>query len=515
MHGSVHYQQTGYADYLSNPDLGPNARAGERGDGAIGINTYCGSHENSPRFTCAGCHVGNGRYPNPVLPATEAEKTAELSNIDCLTCHQEQYKRFPAGDPAVDFEPLTLVLPEGYEYITSKFQLQDIPNDVDLTPSIFTLTLTGIDGVPKWSHLPNVNDADFEFEPAGTDNSNGVNLMGMSSVQAASTVHPTTNKSCLNCHGGAGGGDGTKRGDLSSALAESANPGTNLDVHMSHQSGGQGMNCSACHDAGGHRLLGRGVDLRPSDVPDLMTCETGGCHDSTPHSSSDLNSHTARVACQTCHIPTYAKVVATEVSRDWTQPHFSSAACNGRGGWLPKENKGTNLTPSYQWFDGTSQVYLLGESLDDYPMKSGAYTLGVPNGSIDQGGAKIYPMKEHTSISAVDDTNRLIAHSTFEFFRTGDFDNAVTFALEQMGRDVNEYAGTVAVHTYQSINHGVEPKESALGCNDCHGSTDRMDLQGELGYLPKDIDPCDQCHSSRSRTWSFTQKHDHFSRYSA
>jgi hypothetical protein len=271
------------------------------------------------------------------------------------------------------------------------------------------------------------------------------------------------------------------------------------------------------------------VDLRPSDVPDLMTCETGGCHDSTPHSSSDLNQHTARVACQTCHIPEYAKGMPTEVSRDWRNPHYSTSACNGRGGWLPEEIKaggGLNgidgLIPSYQWFDGTSQVYVLGEPLDNYPMKNGAYTLGVPNGSIDQVDAKIYPMKEHTSISAVDNNNRLIAHSTFEFFRTGNFDNAVTFALEQMGRNANEYAGTVGVHTYQSINHGVEPKESALQCGDCHNDTGysggpvRMNLQGDLGYtahetelslaerrvVQPDGNLCNDCHGNESGDFS-------------
>ncbi|MEW8257017.1 MAG: PKD domain-containing protein, partial [Candidatus Thiodiazotropha taylori] len=58
MHGSVHYQQSGDTINLTN-DVTPFSssglpRAGERGDGAIGINTYCGSHLNSPRFTCAG-----------------------------------------------------------------------------------------------------------------------------------------------------------------------------------------------------------------------------------------------------------------------------------------------------------------------------------------------------------------------------------------------------------------------------------------------------------------------------
>jgi len=105
MHGSVHYQQGGAFPNVTNiPE--DYAAAGERpakaaGDlVATGINTYCGTHENSPRFTCAGCHVGNGRFPMAqsefeLLDPTSAEAHVQLANIDCLTCHQEAYKRFP------------------------------------------------------------------------------------------------------------------------------------------------------------------------------------------------------------------------------------------------------------------------------------------------------------------------------------------------------------------------------------------------------------------------------------
>ena len=68
---------------------------------------------------------------------------------------------------------------------------------------------------------------------------------------------------------------------------------------------------------------------------------------------------------------------------------------------------------------------------------------------------------------------------------------------------------TVAVHTYQTINHGLETKDSALGCNACHGSTARMDLQGELGYALKgpESQVCTQCHG-REDSMSFNGVHD-------
>ncbi|MES9970094.1 MAG: hypothetical protein ABW092_08675 [Candidatus Thiodiazotropha sp.] len=500
MHGSVHYQQSGDTINLTN-DVTPFsgnglARAGERGDGAIGINTYCGSHENSPRFTCAGCHVGNGRFPNSTLPLDETERNAELSNIDCLMCHQDSYKRFPTGE----FEPLEIVSAD---------------TDGNPDPTLEPILRTGSQGVP----VVDRETLDFLFEPADL-NSNLVQLGGSPMMQdrvsAAQSVHATTRKSCLNCHAKAGGGDGTKRGDISSALID---PSPQIDIHMS--SAGENLTCADCHDAGGHRLKGRGLDLRPNDVPEHFTCES--CHDQ-PHGDysnrvgSSRDKHAARVACQTCHIPTYAKGVETETNRDWEDPHFSGAACNGRGGWLPREDKASNLTPTYQWFDGTSQVYVLGEDLADYPIKvlqdgSEAITLGLPNGWVNTQNAKIYPMKEHTSKSAVHDaSNSLIAHSTFEFFRTGSFDTAVQSALEQTGRSGDSYT-VKQIHTFQTLNHGVEDSSAALECGACHDSLNggplRMDLANDLGYGLKgsEAEVCTQCHENKG-SMSFAKVHE-------
>jgi hypothetical protein len=158
------------------------------------------------------------------------------------------------------------------------------------------------------------------------------------------------------------------------------------------------MTCSSCHnvddtptvnDTGRpttHHVRGRGLDLRANDVATRFTCDNAGCHNSTTvHnnvSSSGLVSaarlmrHTNKVACQTCHIPRYGKGVATEIARDWQAPHVTQTACNGRGGWLPNEIKSSTatppvpVTPTYQWFDGTSQVYYLTETLANTPRKT-------------------------------------------------------------------------------------------------------------------------------------------------
>jgi hypothetical protein len=546
MHGSVHYQQGGASPNVTN--IPENFQgAGERpahaagGQVATGINTYCGTHENSPRFTCAGCHVGNGRFPSPQLPASGQARADELANIDCLMCHQDVYKRFPDWtENGYRFTDLTLL------------NMADDGNGGLIRADGEELVRTGFAGIPN----VDPDTGDFQFLPAGIDTlplDVPMPPMDVTTLEAAQTVHRTTRKSCLNCHAGAGGADGAKRGDLSKELFEENDPSTALDFHMSAQ--GPNKTCADCHDAGDHRVRGRGLDLRPNDVPERFTCENSGCHSDRPHgdyssrTGSSRDKHAQKVACQTCHIPRYAKAaVGTEVARDWQDPHPSAAACNGRGGWLPREDKGgrgtASLAPSYAWFDGTSEVYYLGEPLDGVPtvpldgdvaasfvgnFNAGdpAYVIGMPNGDVTSTslGTKLYPMKEHWSKMARDDVdNTLVGHSTFEFFRTGSFCRAVAvgLGLDEVNApessvcdglpgalEMPPSTSVVAVHTYQTINHGVEPRGSALGCNACHGSTARMDLQGELGYALKGptSQVCTQCHGNKG-SMSFTKVHE-------
>ena len=567
MHGSVHYQQNGPTDFVTNID----GLGGERGFdfAATGINTYCGTHENSPRFTCAGCHVGNGRFPmaqsdfEALDPASQAAHD-QLANIDCLTCHQEQYRRFPDWTDANGNLDLSL-----FEDLTLVNVTLDANGDLLASPGD-TVVRTGLAGVPVVG--PN---GDFEFAPAGGPGSISFELpaespfdpMTITTEVAVQTVHRTTRRSCLSCHAGAAGANGAKRGDLTSLHAS---PDIGLDQHMSPA--GANLTCSDCHSAVGdggesHRIRGRGLDLRPNDVAERFTCENSGCHSDRPHADFDFNSptqdtHAVKVACQTCHIPTYGKGIATETSRDWQDPHLSQSACNGRGGWLPREDKGADLTPSYAWYDGTSAGYVMGESLDGVPtvalaadvaqrfvgnFNTGdpAIVLGAPNailaadGSIDttlgvnNANAKLQPMKEHWGKLARNDrTNTLIGHSTYDFFRTGDYDLAVRSGLAQdPDMNADDPFTVVPVHTFQTLNHGVETRGSALGCNDCHRSlsvNSRIDLENDYGYglrtgtsavngsrisgtLNGDLDRiCAQCHGNETSNneRSFTQVHN-------
>ncbi len=587
MHGSVHYQQHGETDFVTNID----GLAGERAFdiGETGINTYCGTHENSPRFTCSGCHVGNGRFPMlqqefAELDPESPEAQAQLANIDCMICHQDIYKRFPNPDDG--FEPLVfynLTLDE----LTGEL-MEALGSEVVLGAT----ELDVLQGVPVSDPIT----LDFDFVPSDPTRFPILETLpdalklpdGVTAEMAAVAVHSTTRASCLRCHASAAGGNGSKRGDMSTAFLT---PSVEVDYHMSPD--GQDMSCADCHDAGGHRLKGRGLDLRPNDVPGLFTCDNSGCHSAQPHGDfsttqgSSWDKHAMKVACQTCHIPTYAKGVKTETARDWTNPHLSQHSCGGRGGWLGHEYKAGEgalpeetldpsnpdytqaLIPNYAWFDGTSEVYFLGEPLDGLPtvpltdevaaafeMTPGApaYVMGKANGDVTGGiETKIYPMKEHWGkLGRLSDpdtgTQTLVAHSTFEFFRTGSFCRAVAVGLGLINIDTppsadEAYCGVaepgdlgmppgvdvVPVHTYQTLNHGVEPEDNALTCRDCHvmqsDGLPRMDLKGGLGYgmrtgtsavvdtlvtgsLDGDLDRiCSQCHENETQDRDFSVVH--------
>ncbi len=524
MFTSVHYQWTGPTPNV--PNIPANA-----GKADLGFNTYCGSVVSSPRATCASCHVGYGNTPSATM------SYRQLANIDCLMCHQDQYQRklvdpYPVGDFNWDRYVDTLDLSIfGNHWLLMDCSLplgcglSDLTNnrDVDLHDySIFSQhwgdctdadapcnstggfaqkTFTDYQGTEHTWNLPvHDDDGSFQYGPDET-------AMGITAVEAAQTVHLPTRASCLRCHAYAAGTNCGKRGDISTA---SISPPANLDVHMSPDAEGENMSCQDCHEYDNHHVLGRGLDLRPNDRPERLTCTN--CHNSQPHDSTQLNQHTVRVACQTCHIPTYAKMgFSTEVERNWEHPHWAAGLFGGQGGYKPEELRDSNLTPTYAWFDGTSNVYARGEVIVQNAM--GYYEMGSPNGDVNSAGAQIYPMKEHISNSARHDTTgQLVPHSTFKYFVTGDFNQAVADGMAFAG--LTGSWTLVPVHTYQTINHGVEPSDNALACGQCHDSlgsqTLRMDLQGELGYELKpglSNGNCTICHE-RKEVKPFKTIHD-------
>ena len=311
----------------------------------------------------------------------------------------------------------------------------------------------------------------------------------------AQTVHLPTRETCLRCHAKAGGGDGVKRGDISTA---STNPAYASDVHLSPQGGN--LLCQDCHVPTNHQIPGSGIDLRIAEGGSVKECKS--CHTADVNShSNDLKKHMDRVSCQTCHIPKFAKDVATEMSRDWRSPHWNPSGCNGQGAWIGEEVKALNVKPDYLFWNGSSTIYSLGDPIDPDP--NGMYTLARAAGSINDG--KIYPIKEHTAWqprSIV--TGQMVQYDVLWNFMTGFFEQAAQRGLLFMGLQPFDNNGNktyqwVNARAEQLITHGVEPASNALTCNNCHNGGTQMDLSS-MGYELKgpQSQVCTQCHENEN-----------------
>ena len=76
------------------------------------------------------------------------------------------------------------------------------------------------------------------------------------------------------------------------------------------------MTCVDCHGDDKHKIKGKLYSVSSTNV-DRLRCEK--CHTSKPHFSETLNKHYSKIACQTCHIPTYAKENATKMAWKWSE----------------------------------------------------------------------------------------------------------------------------------------------------------------------------------------------------
>jgi hypothetical protein len=337
---------------------------------------------------------------------------------------------------------------------------------------------------------------------------------GVDMNQVLRTVAMPTRSNCLECHAKAGGGDAVKRGDL--ALASGTTTDSAYDVHMS-KTGGD-LSCQTCHATMDHKMPGHGSDLRTSDSTALLSCSTTACHASqasvsSGHANKDIARHVGRVACQTCHIDTYAKnasdtaaTEATETHRDWRVSEWNAVLNR----YEPLPTKANNLTPKYAFWNGKAW----GSNLNDVAVldaATGAYKISRPVGLItDPTGTKLYPFKYKTSDQPLDTVNgKLIGLNTATYFATGNYQQAVLDGLVNQGLGGDAWT-TVKADEYLVLNHQVAPAAgNALSCADCHKSTSRMNLPA-LGYAPKAANGtlCKQCHELKSSSdWKWT--HDY------
>jgi len=403
------------------------------------INAFCGNVASN-ETRCTSCHAGYGwtdvRAPMPDDP----------TRVDCLACHDTsgQYTKQDnlAGNPPLD----------------------------PVKPGSKTIT-----GAEAWA----------------------VDL-----AKAALSVGPPTRENCGSCHFYGGGGDNVKHGDLSSVLVD---PPRAVDVHMSKD--GANFTCESCHVSDKHVLAGSRYETdvvdphagarMPGAARDTASCTS--CHTETPHKGPNpllamkLNDHTDRIACQTCHIPEFARGgVATKTWWDWsTAGKLKDGKPYAEENFIQSDGKelhtyltikgdfkwGENVVPYYAWSNGEMVYTLPEETIDPTQVIELNRIQGTP-GAAD---ARIFPFKRMEGKQAYDTERDVLLYNHVYGPGDGtalwsyyDWSKSLKAAMEYVGLPYSGQFDFAETHMYWPIAHMVAPKEGALHCESCHAPEGRM-----------------------------------------
>ena len=298
--------------------------------------------------------------------------------------------------------------------------------------------------------------------------------------KAAQSVGKPKRNNCGVCHFNGGGGDGVKHGDMDQSLIT---PDKNLDVHM----GGEDMACVDCHKTVKHHIPGSIYEYHnPEERP---MCSN--CHTETPHKIAKLNDHTGKVACQTCHIPAYARGgTPTKMNWDWSKAGDKSRK-NSKTYDVKKGEfiLGSNVTPEYFWHNGDMDNTL---PTDKFNPSEGPIVLNKILGSPSDTNSKIYPFKVHRGKQIFDaQYNNFIVPKLFgskesgAYWKTFDWGKAATAGMKNIGLPYSGEYTFVETEMNWAITHMVAPKEQALSCNECHTDADEGRMAGIEGvYIP-------------------------------
>lgn len=414
-----------------------NPKTGQRLGKKHVINNFCTAVPSNYEF-CTACHVGYG-WKDQKFDFSAQE------NVDCLVCHESTgtYRKVP-----------------------------------------------GLAGHPPYR--------DMEFPPKS-----GKTVKATDLKKVAQSVGKTRRDNCGTCHFLGGGGDAVKHGDLDTSLK---NPGKYLDVHMAKD--GLNFSCSECHQTTGHDVPGsRYAPTAKVDVAQIRgkaggnpaSCQS--CHGGKPHkTSARLNSHADRIACQTCHIPEFARGgVPTKMLWDWSTAGkldkdgkpFKVKDSTGRDAYDSKKGDAryeTHVIPEYIWFNGTVNYTLQETKLD--PTK--VIRINSFEGSPDDGKSRIWPIKVFRGKQPYDTgTNQLVVFNTYgnndsAYWTHFNWDRALEAGMKEIGAEYSGKFAFVATEMSWPITHMVAPKEDALECSQCHapsGGAGRLDKVPGI-YMP-------------------------------
>lgn len=424
----------------TNPDTGQ--KLGKK----TMLNSFCIGDRSNEAF-CQSCHVGYGWKDD------KFDFHAE-SKVDCLVCHHTGGYKKPAGMAG--------------EVPTEKTEL-----------------------------------------PAGS----GKFIDPVDLAMVAQHIGKTSTATCGSCHYNGGGGDGVKHGDLDSSL-DRATPA--LDVHMAAKSkGGAGFTCATCHQSDGHQIAGSRISMTASDPHgpilrgdtvhagrNAATCQS--CHGDKPHKQpllavGLLNNHTSKLACQSCHIPSFARGgITTKMGWDWStagrlSPEGKPIQVKDDKGHIIYDSKkgdfklGENVVPDYVWFNGQVTYTTQEDKIDPTQLVK----INTFHGSPEDPKARIWPVKRFSGQQPYDKQHLqlLVPHTATPddtaFWYNFDWSKALKTGAEATGKPFSGEYGFVKTEMLWPITHMVAPAKEAVACASCHTSASQSRLGNLQGvYLP-------------------------------
>jgi hypothetical protein len=214
------------------------------------------------------------------------------------------------------------------------------------------------------------------------------------------------------------------------------------------------------------------------------TCES--CHGFTPHKEAKINNHTNKVACQTCHIPEFARGgIATKTLWDWSTAGKMDA--NGKPLFIKDDHGhlkysaakgdfayGENVRPEYKWYNGVVHQINITDKLDGLLDAKGVLELNRVEGSAKDPNARIWPFKVMHGKQPYDTgNNTLVVNHVYgdddtSLWRNYDYSKSIKAGMEYAGLPYSGQFGFIETRMNWFITHMVAPKEKAVPCQECH-----------------------------------------------
>lgn len=297
-------------------------------------------------------------------------------------------------------------------------------------------------------------------------------------LYVAQNVGAPGRNNCGVCHFDGGGGTGVKHGDMDDSLYE---PTREIDVHM----GGNDFGCIECHTTDEHKILGASHGSMAAGINHVYCTD---CHEGEIHKKKTINKHTESLACETCHIPEFAREEPTKVWWDWSKAGEEREVEKDEFGFDTYSKKkgefvwAQNVIPTYKWYNGKAKYNAIGETIDP----AGVVAINELEGSITDKNSKLAPFKVMRGKQIYDPQNNyFIIPKLFGkdgYWKTFDWNTASELGMKEVNLPYSGEYAFVETEMSWPINHMVTPKENALKCTSCHGKKASRFNWEELGY---------------------------------